>query len=297
MKLIEGGRVEVMINGDTSLMGMIGNPVRQSLSPVLHTLTMEKMGINGVYLVFKVEPDQVEAAVASVRALNMIGINVTKPYKQEVIKYLDKLSPEAEACQSVNVIKNENGTLVGYNTDGRGFLDGIINENVDVADKNILMIGAGGAAYSIAYELAISGVKGINIIARDMSKSRKMASMVNAVKSGVAMGYKLNDEEFEELSEQADIIINCTPLGMKPDIDRAPISTLKKVKPSAVVCDIIYNPSVTKFLAMAQERNLKTINGLPMLLYQGRLFLKTLTGKEPPISFMKEVLQDSLQKL
>lgn len=279
----------MLITSQTQLIGIIGNPLGHSLSPRMHNSTLAKMGLNYVYLPLEVASDRLAEAVAGLRALNFKGVNVTIPYKKAVIPYLDELSPEALACGAVNLIKNEDGYLTGYNTDGRGFMASLAEEGVNLI-KRVVLIGAGGAAQSLAYELTMAGAEQINILDLVEAKALELARFVETLPGGKADGARMNDDLFSSLSQSADLIINCSPVGMHPDIENTPIKFLNKVQPATVVYDLIYNPILTRFLSIAQANHLKTINGLAMLVHQGALTLKILTGATPPLNYMKEVV-------
>jgi len=258
----------------------------------MHNLTLGKMDLNYVYLPMEVAPDRLAEALAGLRALNFKGVNVTIPYKKEVIPFLDKLSPEALACGAVNLIKNENGCLTGFNTDGPGFMASLTEEGVGPI-KKVLLLGAGGAAQSLAYELTMSGVEQLSILDLNQTKACELARFVNDLSAGKAAGAQMNNELFTHLSQDVDLIVNCTPVGMYPDIENTPVLSLDNVRPATVVYDLIYNPITTRLLAIAQANNLKTINGLSMLVNQGALTLQILTGATPPIDYMKEVVLDT----
>ncbi len=285
----------MIINNDTILMGVIGNPIGHSLSPLMHNRAIEKLGLNYVYLPFEVAPERLGDAVVAVRALNMRGINVTIPFKEMVIPYLDDISAEARACGAVNLIKNEHGRLVGYNTDGKGFRASLVDEGVSYI-KRALFIGAGGAARSLAYELAISGVSKMDFLDIYLDKAQDIARFVGQFHNCLATGDRISEELFSNLSQEADLIINCTPMGMFPNVEGVPVSSLHKASHNAVIYDLVYNPFTTRFIAMARARHLKTINGLSMLVHQGALTLEILTGAKPPIAFMKEVVLNYYKK-
>lgn len=285
----------MIINNSTILMGVIGNPIGHSLSPLMHNRAIDSLGLDYVYLPFEVAPEQLGDAVAAVRALNLRGINVTIPFKQTVIPFLDNISASALACGAVNLIKNEKGRLVGYNTDGQGFQASLADEGVTDIQRP-LFIGAGGAARSVAYELALSGAKSMNFLDIHLDKAQAIADFVSSIPNCSATGHIMSEELFAILSQEADLIVNCTPIGMFPNVNGVPVTTLDKVSSRAVVYDLIYNPFTTRFMAMAQARNLKTINGLSMLVHQGAIAFEILTGVKPPIALMKEVVQHYLQK-
>ncbi|MEA4923991.1 MAG: shikimate dehydrogenase [Syntrophomonadaceae bacterium] len=282
----------MLINSRTALLGILGNPLGHSLSPLMHNLTLQKMDLNYIYVPLEVGPDRLEEAITGIRALNFRGVNVTIPYKKAVIPFLDDLSPEASACAAVNLIRNENGRLTGFNTDGPGFMASLAQEGVD-STGNVLLLGAGGAAQSLAYELSIIGARQLNILDLDGDKASELAGLVNKLAPGQAFGAQMSEGLFAGLSREADLIINCTPVGMYPHLDESPVPSLREVRPDTVVYDIIYNPLTTKFLAAAQASNLKTINGLSMFVNQGALTLRILTGFDPPVDYMKEVVLDT----
>ncbi len=282
------------IDTDTTYLGLFGNPVKHSLSPLMHNLTLQKMGLNCIYLPFKVDPINLGDAVAAVRSLNIRGVNVTIPFKEAVLKYLDELSEEARACGAVNLISNENGCLVGYNTDGKGFLAAIKEKRVPLKGR-ALFIGAGGAARSLAYELARTGVKHIDFLDINHKAAERLAEFITSANSINTDAALMSEEKFMELSREADIIINCSPVGMYPHNDQSPVSLLD-VSKETVICDVIYNPLTTKFLLMAQDKGVQTVNGLSMFVNQGALTLEIILGIKPPVDYMKEVVRHKLEE-
>jgi Shikimate 5-dehydrogenase len=240
----------------------------------------------------EVAPDHLENAIAGLKALGFRGVNVTIPYKKAVIPFLDELSPEAQACGAVNLIKNENGRLTGFNTDGPGFMASLTEKGIDFSGR-VLLLGAGGAAQSLAYELAVSGASELSILDLDADKAYALSGFVNNIVPGKATGARMSEEIFACLRREANLIINCTPVGMYPNLEKSPVASLDGVRPDTVVYDIIYNPLTTRLLAMAQAKELKTVNGLSMFVNQGALTLKILTGASPPVDYMKEVVLDT----
>jgi shikimate dehydrogenase len=283
----------MIINNDTILMGVIGNPIGHSLSPLMHNQAVERLGLNYIYLPFKVDPARLGEAIEAVRALGLRGINVTIPFKEKVIPYLDEISAEAQACGAVNLIKNEQGRLIGFNTDGKGFLASLADEGVSHINR-ALFIGAGGAARSLAYELAQSGVNRLDFLDIDLAKAQTIASLVSSSTDCLGTSYLMSEELFSDLCKQADLIINCTPLGMFPNQD-VPVCSMHNVSSHTVVYDLVYNPLTTRFIAMAQKKQLKTINGVSMLVHQGAIAFEILTGAKPPIALMKEVVLNHLR--
>jgi shikimate dehydrogenase len=280
------------INADTQYLGLFGDPVAHSLSPLLHNYILQEMGYNYIYLPFAIPGERLEDAVNAIRSLNFRGVNVTIPHKEAVIPYLDEISPAAAACGAVNVISNENGRLRGYNTDGAGFIASLQEAEVPLQGR-ALFIGAGGAARSLAVSLAAEGISQLDFIDINLPRAEALADSL-ALSHISAAAYLMSTEKFTELASLCNIIINCTPVGMYPAIDESPVAALDMLQPGAVVCDIIYNPLHTRFLAMGQARGLKTINGLSMFVHQAALSLEIWLGIKPLLQPMKEVLRREL---
>lgn len=283
----------MMIDNHTLKMGLIGNPLGHSLSPLMHNRTLAHMGLNGIYLPMEITPPRLGEAVLGLRALNFTGVNVTIPYKQEVIPYLDELSPTAQACQAVNLIRHSKGRLIGYNTDGQGFMASLREEGIDRLYR-VIIIGAGGAARSVVYELAQAGAAQVDILDLLPERAAALAEFVNQATPGSAVGHIMNQSVFADLCPAADLVVNCSPVGMHPGIERSPIDSLEELNPEAVVYDLVYNPPATRFLNLARERGIHTINGAAMLVHQGALTLQILTGVQPPVAFMKEVISHAI---
>lgn len=283
------------IDNLTTRMGLIGNPLGHSLSALMHNSALNRMGYNGIYLPMEVIPARLGEAILGLRALKFAGVNVTIPYKQAVIPYLDKLSPEAEACQAVNLIQNLDDRLIGHNTDGRGFMASLAEEGITRLTR-VLLIGAGGAARSVVYELARAGSTRIDILDLVQERAAALAGFVNQIGPARAFGHVIDEAVWAELSPAADLVVNCSPVGMHPHIADTPVSSLDMLTAETVVYDLIYNPPTTRFLSMAKDKDLITINGISMLVHQGALTLKILIGTEPPLAYMKEVINHSVEK-
>jgi shikimate dehydrogenase len=281
------------INADTQYLGLFGNPIGHSMSPLLHNYILQKMGCNYIYLPFAIPGEKLGDAITAIRSLNFRGVNVTIPHKEAVIPYLDDISPDAAACGAVNVICNENGYLRGYNTDGAGFIASLQEAEVSLQGK-ALFIGAGGAARSLAVSLAAEGISELDFIDIDLPRAQALAGSLALPLDVLAGAHLMSKEKFTELASLSNIIINCTPVGMYPRIGQSPVDTLDMLHPETVVCDIIYNPLNTSFLAMGQARGLKTINGLSMFVHQAALSLEIWLGIKPPLQLMKEVLLGEL---
>lgn len=285
----------MQIDTRTTMLGLIGRPLTHSLSPLMHNLTFQHMGINSVYIPFEIMPGRLGEAVSAVRSLNFRGINVTIPFKEEVIPYLDDLSPEAAACGAVNVISNENGRLIGYNTDGQGLV-AALNEARFTIEGQAIFIGAGGAARSVAYEMARAGLSKISFLDPDISRAASLAELIVKKTACSSEAWIMSDDRFNLLSKQAGFIVNCSPVGMHPNTEDSPVAAVDKLPAQAILCDIIYNPLQTKFLCLGQQKGLRIMNGLPMFIHQGALTLEILLGIKPPLAYMKEVVSNELEK-
>lgn len=277
------------VNSNTICLGIFGNPLGHSLSPLMHNAALKKMGLNYIYLPFMISQTEINRAVEAVRTLKIKGVNVTIPFKEEVMKYLDELDESARGCGAVNLIINENGCLKGYNTDGIGFIKGLEQQGAKPG-KRAVFVGAGGAARSIAAALINEGAEHLDFLDLDYDKAENLSRISRQNASVVAEANVISDDIFASTASKADIIINCTPVGMYPGIEKCPVKSLDMLKDEAVVCDVIYNPLETKFLALARGRGLKTVNGLPMFIWQGALSLELMTGYKPPVEFMAEVV-------
>ncbi len=279
-----------MVTGRTKIAGLLGNPVEHSVSPQLHNTISRYMGHDIIYVPLRVEKDELENAVKGLRAINVIGFNVTIPYKSEIIRYLDDVSEEALSIGAVNTVKNENGRLLGYNTDAEGFRRSFAEETGHgFANRKVAIIGAGGAARAIAMKVAADGAGHIDIVNRTISKALELSSFVSK-KTGVPVrALSLGDVAEGNVLCRNDIIINTTSLGMYPEIDACPIGDFSCFNKNHVFYDIIYNPPKTKLLKEAEKQGCKAINGLGMLIYQGIYAYEIWTGSKVPDSIKDEL--------
>ncbi|WP_457612487.1 shikimate dehydrogenase [Methanocaldococcus sp.] len=272
-----------MINAKTKLIGLIGHPVEHSLSPIMHNAAFRDKNLNYVYLAFDVKPEKLKYVIDGAKALNIVGFNVTIPYKVDIIKYLDSLDKDAELIGAVNTIKIEEDRAIGYNTDGIGARRALEEELGEVKNKKILILGAGGAARAVAFELAKNNY--IIIANRTVEKAKKLAEEIKE---------KLNAEvEYSDLNpnlEGVNIVINATSVGMYPNVNVKPLLTAEQLKDVEAVMDLIYNPLETVLLKEAKKAGVKAINGLGMLIYQGAEAFKIWTGVEPNIKVMKKAI-------
>lgn len=277
-----------------AIFGLIGNPVGHSLSPLMHEHALKILGIDGVYIPLQVQPGDLKQAIQGIRALNFQGVNVTLPYKEAVIPHLDDLGPEAEACQAVNLIINQQGALIGHNVDGKAFVGSLVQAGIQPRGKAVL-IGAGGAARAVAYSLSAAGINELCLLDIQAEKARALASYLNQHGAGRATGYLMSDEQVLSRAETAQLLINCSPQGMFPHIERSPVSSLRGLSRQLVVCDLIYNPIETRLIHMAKEQGMKVVSGVDMFVEQGALSLELWTGHRAPRNQMKAVIRSALE--
>lgn len=283
------------IKGTTKIIGIFGYPITHTLSPVMHNAIFKFLGLDYCYIPFEVRKGYLSDAVKALRALNIKGINVTIPYKEEIIPYLDEISSEARIISAVNTVSVRKGRLIGYNTDGRGFIKAFYKESgLTLRNKKILLLGAGGAAKAVAVQAALMGTKEILIANRTFYKGKELAGHISRfVPTCRVIPLKYTKDTLKKSISRMDILINATSLGMNPK-DPLPIPQ-DLLHPSLVVYDLIYNPPITGLLKAARKVGAKGINGVGMLLYQGALSFEIWTGVRPPIDLMKRVLTKALR--
>lgn len=282
-----------MVNIKTTLLGLIGYPIGHSYSPLLHNSTLRRLGLNYVYLAFSVKPGELADAVVGIRSLNIRGVNVTIPYKEEVISLLDKIDPLAERVGAVNTIVNDEGILKGYNTDVIG-IKRMIEEEAGfmIEEKNVVIVGAGGAARAVGVAVCESGAAGITIINRTHKKAKLLADFLEKTYSNLSIGYvELSVDQYYNVIKEADLLIDTTPIGMAPEIKVSPVIEPQALHRDLLVIDLVYNPAETVLLKAARDVNASCLNGEGMLLYQGIESFKLWTGHEPEVTKWKEILK------
>lgn len=279
-----------MISSEAMLLGVIGDPIRQSKSPVMHNRALAALGIDGVYTAMHVLPEHVGDAIRGMRAFGFRGLNVTIPHKQDVISLLDEVDESAQIVGAVNTIVNDNGRLIGYNTDGIGYVRSLKEEaEPELRGKRILVIGAGGASRGIVYELTKEAPAQIWIANRAVERAKSLAQDLE--RYGPIQGIPL--DEAADYASDADIIINTTSVGMYPEVDMLPLS-LAPFRVDITVSDLIYNPLETALLRQARERGSRTHGGLGMFVYQGAYALEYWTGRPAPAQVMREAVLEAL---
>ena len=282
------------IDGYTRLAAVIANPIKHSISPFIHNQAFEATHTNGVYVAWEVEATDLAETVANIRRYQMYGINLSMPYKEQVISYLDQLSEEARLIGAVNTVVNREGTLIGYNTDGKGFFKSL--PSFKISRKRLVLLGAGGAAKAILAQAILDGVSQISVFVRSssMEKTRPYLEKIqNATGFRVDL-FALEDiQELQDSITQADLLVNATSVGM--DGSSQPISTSIVLPEKLIVADVIYQPFETPFLKWARNQGNQSINGLGMLLYQAAEAFELWTGKEMPTDQIWESLKQKYQ--
>ena len=282
-----------LITGKTRICGIIGDPVEHSMSPVMHNAAFEALGLDYVYLPFHVQGEELKEAINGIRALKIVGLNVTIPHKMAVIPFLDKLDPLAERMGAVNTIANENGALAGYNTDASGFLQALRAQGIEPDGKSIVILGAGGAAKGISFILAGAGAS-LVILNRTLSRAEELASQIARYYHQKVEAMTLNEANLKRAFERVDVLVNTTSVGMVPDVDRTPVPG-NLLNSHLAVSDIVYNPLETRLLREAKAAGARTIDGLDMLVWQGALAFEKWTGRKAPFEIMKQAALKALR--
>jgi len=287
--------IEQRITGKTRVVGILGYPVEHSLSPLMHNAGFQALGLDYCYVPFPVAPDNLGQAVQAVRALNLAGVNVTIPHKEAVIPFLDELAPEAASIGAVNTIVHQDGQLVGYNTDGKGFLLSLTEGlNLDIQGRTIVLLGAGGAARGVGMELARAGAGRLILINRNLERGQELARDIARHTGGNIEARPWEEGIMAEALSGAQVLINTTSVGMYPHCHVPPVVNPELLPEGLAVCDLIYNPMTTSLLEAAEAKGLRTLSGWGMLLYQGVLAFELWTGHKAPVELMKEALLKAL---
>ena len=279
-----------MITGSTNIVGLIGHPVEHSFSPPMHNAAFEALDMDYAYVAFDVEPQNLKSAIDGAKSLGIRGLNVTIPHKIEVMQYLDEIDEVAGLIGAVNTIDFKD--MKGYNTDGIGAIRAI-EEVTSIKDKNVVIAGAGGASRAISFYIAKYGASRLTILNRNVGKAQKLASDVS--NSGLIGDVKADSiSEIASILDDADILINTTPVGMHPNVNDEPIASASDMHEDLVVFDAVYNPNETGLLKEAVKAGAEPVFGIKMLLYQGAESFRIWTGRDAPVDAMEKALKDTL---
>lgn len=280
------------ITGHTVLTALLGSPVAHSISPMMHNEAFRQLGLDYAYLAFDVDLEHLKDAVDGLKVLNCRGFNCTMPHKTLICEYVDHLSQAASLIGAVNTVVNDNGILTGHNTDGIGYMQSVSSAGFDIIGKEMTLLGTGGAATAIAVQAALDGVKKLNIFNRrgaSFDRAKTLVDSLNKQTNCHVSLYDIADTTTLTTSlKNSCILTNATSVGMAPDTEQSIITDKSLFHEDLIVSDIIYNPEETLLLRLAKEAGCAAFNGLYMLLYQGAEAFRIWTGKNMPVSLIKE---------
>jgi len=281
------------INGKTKIIGLVGENIKNSFSPYIHNRIIVKYSLNFCYLPFQVKKADLNNAIEGIKALNIKGVNITFPYKEKVIGFLDEVEESARRIGAVNTIVNNEGVLNGYNTDVVGFKRSLqeVGE-FTVKRKKAAILGGGGAARAVIYSILEEGIEEVYIFNRTLEKAGKIKQDFSSFfpESSIYI-FPLEKESLKDKINKAHLLVNTTSIGMPPQVNNTPLPDEKLFHPNLLVYDLIYHPAKTLFLKQAEEAGAKIINGLPMLFYQAIESFYLWTGLKPEGKELLEVFR------
>ncbi len=278
-----------MVTGATQLVGIIGNPVAHSLSPAMHNAAFQSLGMDWLYVPLPVAPHNLAEAIRGLPALGFRAANVTVPYKERVVPFLDKVSADASEIGAVNTITvRSDGSLTGENTDWAGFLCHLKEIGFDPSGCTAVILGSGGSARAVAYALVSNGAK-VAVCSRNAETAGAIVErLTKPGLKGFIETWTL--QRLQELDHDVDLIVNTTPLGMAPRIDYSPWPEGTSFPKCRMVYDLVYNPSRTRFMEQAHDAGVEATNGLGMLVHQAAIAFSLWTDKPAPLAVMKQAV-------
>lgn len=280
------------LHNNTKLLGLIGHPIKQTYSPLIHNVTSELLGLEYIYLPFDVPSSALKNAIKGMVALGIKGFNVTVPHKESILAYMNNLSEEASIIGSVNTIVNDMGKLVGYNTDAAGIIETLLPFKEKLMGNEVTVIGSGGSARSVIYVL-IRYIKPskINLVNRTEQRAETIRSYFNEkMKYENFKVYELFPPELFDVLKSSAAIINATSVGMFPEVDDSIITQPNVFVKNQIVFDLIYNPTKTEFLKLAESEGAIAVNGLKTLVYQAAKSFELWTNHPMPIDKISDVI-------
>lgn len=277
----------VEVSASTKFLGVLGTPINHSKSPQMHNACFKALGLDYTYLAFDVGPENLEKAVEGLRVLGAKGFSVTMPNKGIITPYLDSLSEEVELGRTVNCVVNEDGKLIGYNTDGYGYVRTLEAQGIKVQGTKMTLIGTGGVSSAICTQCALDGMKEIALFGikdATFDAGIQLVDRLNKATNCQVHIHELSDiETLRKHIKESDILTNATPVGMGKLTGKSPVEEWDVLRAGLTVMDVIYNPSKTRLLEYAEKQGCKIINGKEMLLWQGYKSFQLWTGKEMPV--------------
>ena len=280
------------VHGETRVIGIFGDPIAHTRSPAMHNAAFRALGLPYMYVPFGVPSAALGKATASMRALNFVGVNVTVPHKEKIVRYLDELSPTASLYRAVNTVVNRHGTLYGENTDGQGFLRSLAERNRSVRDREVVLIGAGGAARAVLVALMQAGSAQITIANRTPANAKKLIRAYRSLGTTQLVSTSLEALQDPTLMKRAALVVNSIPLGLHNDT--FPALDYGATPRRCLFYDLVYGPQPTTFLQRAAHAHRPTLDGRRMLLHQGALAFALWTGHPAPLRVMSNALTRSL---
>ncbi|MBT9138429.1 shikimate dehydrogenase [candidate division NPL-UPA2 bacterium Unc8] len=279
-----------MIKGTTKIFGVIGFPIEHTASPAIHNAAFAALGLDCAYLPLAVRPENLGRAVAGLSSLGIIGLNVTIPHKETVIACLDEVSEEARRIGAVNTVAIRSGKLIGYNTDGKGFVQALKEEGkIDIQGRRIVILGAGGAGRAVAVQSGLEGAGELIIFDKIAPRAKRLAADIGRNIPQLRVGV-ISWDKIKFNVGKADILINATPVGMNAG-DKLLIDP-EWLLPRTLVFDLVYNPQETRLMQASRERGCSVVGGLGMLIHQGALSFELWTGKEAPLDAMRKAAEE-----
>ena len=282
----------LQITGTTRLTGLLGSPVRHSISPLMHNEAFRLLHLDYVYLCFDVGEEMLPSAIAGLKDCGIAGFNLTMPNKTAVLPLLDGVSLGAELIGAVNTVVNENGRLIGYNTDGIGFMQSVRDTGIDPKGAVFTLMGGGGAATAIAVQAALDGASEIHVFVRPTSRfNSRTLHMADEVSQKTSCRVFVHDSAdtaaLRNSLDKSILLINGTSVGMSPHEDETILPDTSLLDAHLTVADVIYHPKQTRLLREAAERGCRTFNGMYMLLYQGAEAFRLFTGHDMPVEAIR----------
>ena len=285
----------MVVSGKTKVYAVIGDPIEHSLSPAMQNAAFDACKLDSVFLAFKVKSAEVGYAISGTRALSIQGLNVTMPHKNAVIGFLDEVDQTAQLLDAVNTVKNENGKLCGFNTDGAGALAALNENGVEPKGKKVVLLGAGGAARAVAFALAREADE-LSILNRTLVSAAELADLLKQEFDANVIAYALSPLAVKANVAEADLLINATSVGMKPNAGQTLVAP-EWLKPDLAVMDIVYDPIETKLAKDAKAAGAKVVSGVEMLVYQGAASFEIWTGCKAPVEVMRRAALHQLKRV
>ncbi len=279
------------------MVAVFGYPVHHSLSPGMHNAAFREMAMDYVYVPFNVSPDDLENALRGIKALGLVGANLTIPHKEQAVHLLDWISPEAQQIGSVNTVHNVDGILKGYSTDGEGFMRALEAEGKRADGSIAVVLGAGGSARAVSHALVSAGAR-VTVLNRTGSRAEALADRLNVALGGrgSVRAMALDRPEALDAVAEADLLVNCTSVGMHPHTGEQPVPD-EWLHDRLFVYDLIYNPLKTRLLEAAEAADARGANGVGMLVCQGAISFEIWTGRKPPMDTMEQAVISGLQRV